>query len=142
MAKTIEHKTVSITLLEENLVFYKIKENTVIELKDSVEMYEETLHLMQGKRYAALVDARATTSLTPEAREWSANDELHQQLIAQAIVVTSLANRLIGNFIIRFHKPKAPTRLFSSVEKAKEWLHEKIKESTATKEKRSVNALV
>jgi hypothetical protein len=141
--ETIENKTASITALDHSIILYQLKEGSVIELEDSIAMYEETKRISGGKKYASLVDARATTTLTKEAREWSAKPEIQKNLIAQAIVVTSLANRLVGNFIITFHKPKAPTKLFSSMEKAKEWLIEKIKGSSEKKKSSSsVKSLV
>ena len=142
MTKSIEHKTVSITQLENDTILFKLKENSIIELEDSKKMYEETMQLSQGRKYASLVDARAIVTLTKEAREWSANPELHKNLIAQAIVINSLANRIVGNFIIRFHKPKAPTRLFSSMEKAKEWLQERLKDYSEKKNSMSVKSFV
>jgi hypothetical protein len=123
---TIEHKTVSISRFSEDIIQYVLKDKSVIELEDSKKMYEATLEMAAGKKYAALIDARAETILTSEAREWSADPALHNNLIAQAIIVTSLANRIVGNFIIKFHKPVAPTRLFSTREKAIEWLNEKV----------------
>lgn len=137
----IEHKTVTISKLTEDIILYVLKDKSVIELEDSKKMYEETLRLMNGKKYAALIDARAETSLTKEAREWSQDHTLHKDLIAQAIIVTSLANRIVGNFIIKFHKPVAPTRLFSSREKALEWLHEKIAESKSVKKPKYASVL-
>jgi len=43
---------------------------------------------------------------------------------AKAIIVNSMANRIVGNFIIKFHKPIAKTRLFSDEETALAWLRE------------------
>lgn len=124
--KTVEHKAASISLMDRGIIFFKMKENAVIELKEAKEIYNITIALSQGKKYSSLVDARAVVSLSKEAREWSSKPELHTNLIAQAILVNSLANRLIANFIIRFNRSKSPMRVFSKEEKALEWLYEQI----------------
>lgn len=124
--KTIEHISATIRLRENGIVFFKLKEDAVVDLEEAKEIYNITMALTRGEKYSSLVDARATISLSKEAREWSAKPELHINLIAQAIIVSSLANRIIANFIIKFNRAKAPMRLFSTEEKALEWLNDQI----------------
>jgi hypothetical protein len=112
------------TVLEDNLFICKMLENSAVDLKDVDENLFMTLSLAKGKRYAVLVDARHPTTISKEAMEYASRPECYKDLIAQAIVTDSLANRLVGNFIIKFHKPTSPTRLFSKMEDAEAWLRE------------------
>ena len=127
--KTIEHLTVSISLRENGIVFFKLKEDAIVDIEEAKEIYNITMALTKGEKYSSLVDARSTISLSKEAREWSGKPELHNNLIAQAIIVNSLANRIIANFIIKFNRAKAAMRLFSTEEKALEWLNEQIEQA-------------
>ncbi|MBL4623924.1 MAG: hypothetical protein JKY42_02100 [Flavobacteriales bacterium] len=45
--------------------------------------------------------------------------------LADVIVVGALANRLMVNFYIRFFKPKEPTQVFNSIEKAENYNFQK-----------------
>jgi len=112
------------TVLEDNLFICKMLENSTVDLKDVDENLFMVLSLAKGKRYAVLVDARHPTTISKEAMEYAARPECYKDLIAQAIVTDSLANRLVGNFIIKFHKPSSPTRLFSKMEEAETWLRD------------------
>ena len=53
---------------------------------------------------------------------------MQKKLIAQAVLVNSLATRIAGNFYIRFNKPTKPTKIFTNAEDAKSWLLYKKKE--------------
>lgn len=126
-----KHKTLfaetncaTIEVCEEGIVFVRIKNKSEIELEESKRMQSKTLELTNGKKFVALVDGRAEVVVSKESREWGSTKEAHTNLVAQAIVVNSLANRMVGNFIIKFHKPHAKTRLFSDEESALVWLRE------------------
>ncbi len=126
MYETFDHKNAFIAPLEDSIILFIMKGDTIIELQDAKEIYSITMRITAGRKYASLVDAREHVFLSKEAREWSTQTELHQNLIAQAIVVSSLANRLIANFIVRFNRSQSPMRVFSKVETARIWLDEQI----------------
>ena len=69
--------------------------------------------------------------ISSDARKYGSNPEIQQNLIAQAVLVNSLATRIAGNFYIRFNKPPKPTRIFTNPEDAKSWLLYKKKEFEA-----------
>jgi hypothetical protein len=124
----IKTKTAEFSLPEENLILCRMLEDADVDVPAVDENFEATMKIANEQRYAVLVDGRATVQISKEAMERAARPEHHRLLIAQAIVVNSLANRLIGNFIIKFHKPGAPTRLFSNTEQAWSWLKERLVE--------------
>jgi hypothetical protein len=117
-------KTAAYSYIQEGLIMCRMLENAEVYSPDVDENFNMAMKFAKGKRYAILVDARTTVHMTKEGMERANRPESYQSLIAQAIVVDSLPNRLVGNFIIKFHKPTAPTRLFSTIESAKTWLLE------------------
>jgi len=127
-----EHKIASIkttrcatfTLIEEGILQVCLLENAEIDIDESKLMQQVSLSITGDKKFVALIDARAEVILSKESREWGSTAEGQKNLVAQAIVVNSLANRLVGNFIIKFHKPIAKTRLFSDKRSALLWLRE------------------
>jgi hypothetical protein len=99
----------------------KILEGAEIEIADAIQNYEATLMLTRNDKYLVLVDGRVNLSVSREARAFAARPK-NNECIASAFVITSTANKLIGNFYINVNKPSTPTKIFSSEEKAIEWL--------------------
>ena len=130
----ITTRTVEFSYLEEQLILCKLLEGKEIDVTDVQENIEATFKLTKGERYAVMTDGRVNVTITKEGLEAGARPEVYIRQIAHAIVVTSIANRLIGNFIINFHKPPSPTKLFSNPESALVWLRKCI-----VKEKRRQN---
>lgn len=119
----IKTRVAEFTYLEEERILYvKILEGSDIELADSIENFQATLHLTKGKKYLKLVDTRPTYTATKEVREFAAKNKEHDGRIAEALLVRSTASQLLANFYINFNKPTIPTKMFSSESKALEWL--------------------
>lgn len=112
------------SLIEEGILRIGLLQNSEIDLAESKAMQQISLGITKGKKFVALVDARTQVVVSKESREWGSSAEGQKNLLAQAIIVDSLANKLIGNFIIQFHKPIAKTKLFSDEATAIEWLRE------------------
>jgi hypothetical protein len=113
---------------EDDILYTRILEGVDITLERAKANFEAAKTLGLPKRYAALSDGVAFANITKEAIAYGGTDEVNDPLIAHAILVKLLANRLIGNFIIKFHKPSAPTCLFTDQEEALKWLRGKLKE--------------
>jgi hypothetical protein len=101
----------------------KIMEDASIEVEDAIQNYEAATALTNGEKHLLLVDAQANVYISKETRIYSAQTKPNSPL-AMALIVNSTANRLIGNFYINFNKPKVPTKLFPTEEKALKWLEE------------------
>lgn len=111
-------------LVEEGILFIRLMEDSEIDIDESKLMQQKSLAITEGKKFVALIDARAQIVVSKESREWGSTAEAQKNMLAQAIIVNSMANRIVGNFIIKFHKPIAKTRLFSDEETALVWLRE------------------
>lgn len=91
----------------------------VKDLKELIGAYKELtdngcaplLHLM-GKY----------TSITKEAREYGGTNEATKHSKAEAYVLESLSQRIIGNFYLKFNNPQVPTRFFNNSRGAEIWL--------------------
>lgn len=111
-------------MIEEGIIHITLFENSEIDLVESKNMQQMSWSLTKGKPFVALIDARVNIEVSKEAREWGSTPEAQKNMLAQAVLVNSIANKLVGNFIIKFHKPIAKTRLFSDEETALLWLRE------------------
>lgn len=112
---------------EEQTVEFLMKD-LELEKQDIIEMHRATLAMTKTRNYATLFRAMDFFSITSDARAEGSKRHYSAFVIVQAFVVKNLAQRLIGNFIMRFNTPVRETKLFSNYEDAKEWLQFKLKE--------------
>jgi tyrosine-protein phosphatase YwqE len=104
------------------LLRVKILPGAEIELDDAIQNFKATKMLTNNDNYLVLVDGRVSLSVSREARNFASQIKADEGRIAEAFLITSTANKLLGNFYINVNKPVVPTKIFSSDEKALEWL--------------------
>lgn len=119
----------TISLIEPQIVKIEVHEDAEIDLREAIDMRKKAVQLVGDKKFAILFDANHRGHITPEAREQFACKEYTDVRIGAAIVTNSLANKIIGNFFIKFNKPATPTRIFSDQHAAVIWLREQLKRS-------------
>jgi hypothetical protein len=93
-----------------------------LELEDAKEAVREITLLGQGRKRPVLVDLRQCKSISVDARTYLAGPEMARVELAKAVLVVSRLRKTMGNLALRLKKPLIPTRLFTSEEKALEWL--------------------
>jgi hypothetical protein len=74
------------------------------------------------KKVLVLNVASRFSDVDSDARVYMSSDYALQYSIAEAFVLKSLSQRLIGNFYLKFQRPKVPTKLFSEIIEARKWL--------------------
>lgn len=141
MLQTITTRSTEIIFdSEKQLLTFILLNGVEIDVPEVRENIEATKKLTQGTRYLTLVDARSEVSITKEAQKLGTKPEYSVNQIAQAIIATSVANRLIGNFLINFYKPASPTKLFTNAKEALEWLNNCLKKEKRREEKKNRKA--
>ena len=119
----IETRTAIITVHEKNIVWEDFKLNRVIDASDIRENIAASLKLTEGKRHAAVLDTRGKNlSITDEAMKYGASNSVARDRIATAHLTNSLSGRIMGNFFMKFFKPKINNRMFSDEKEALAWL--------------------
>ena len=77
--------------------------------------------MVKGKPFYLLIVTEDTATYDKEAREYI-DPELEPLKKAEAIVVSSLANRMLGTFYARTRRKHHPIRLFPTTWEALEWI--------------------
>lgn len=77
-----------------------------------------------GIRYPLLVIYADDNLFSKENRKYVASKEVSNYVKADALVMKSLALKIIGNFYLKINKPSRPTRTFFDEEAAVKWLKE------------------
>lgn len=121
--KKITTKTAELFIYDNSIFVVRFLEQIGdIDLEEVKAQYEAGLKLTGGKKMPVLVDTRASFhSLTREAKEFAANNVMKT---AEAILVNSLHQRLIGTFFLKISSSLSnhPTRIFSNEDEAIKWL--------------------
>jgi hypothetical protein len=108
---------------ERNVLFFRVKQEIEVDVKEIREMISYTKEVMGDKRHYCIVDFGSNVMSTNEARAVYADSEYIQKFrIADAFLVKSLAVRLVANFFIQVTRPKVKTRLFTDEAIALNWL--------------------
>jgi hypothetical protein len=94
--------------------YYNLKE-----LKEIISGFEK---ILGPKRYPILYVAGDYTSISREAREFGASEEGTRCSLAEAVVIKSLAQKLLADLYLKLNKPVVPTRFFNSKKEAEIWL--------------------
>lgn len=117
-------RTSTIEFWDNGIIFVKIDDKSEVELSDSKAQYDFLRSKFDGKnKHRVLVDPGKFTSLTKEAREFSQRPETNEMTLATAVVIRSLAQRIVINFMISvMHQQTMKMKMFDSKEKAIEWL--------------------
>lgn len=97
-----------------------------IEADDVIENHRVAMQLTGGKKFLSLVISAPYSSITKEGRKEATLKGKYQQAIAQAIVTKSLANKIMGNFLVKFYRAPCPMKLFDNEEQAIKWLKEQL----------------
>ncbi len=91
-------------------------------LEDARENLAISRQLVGGRPVPVLVDLRPCRYQSAEARALFAGPETTAVSTAVALLIASPVSRVLGNFYLGFNRPQVPTRLFTSVAEADEWL--------------------
>lgn len=117
-------KTSNIEFWDNGIIFIKIDDNSEISLQDSKNQYAFLLSKFDGKnKHKVLVEPGRYTTISKEAREFSTLPDSNEMTIATAVMVKSLAHRIVINFIINFiRQQNMKMRMFDDKNKAIQWL--------------------
>lgn len=121
--KKIEQTKSFIELFDNGIIYVKIKDNSEIDIADSIEQKIFIDSNCEANNRLILVNAGYNTSITKEAREFASTDEANKAVLATAVIVKGLAQRILINFIMSvLNRKKLKMKLFSSKDDAILWL--------------------
>jgi hypothetical protein len=106
---------------EEDILCVEYIGDYIVDEEDVIEFHAIFTKEAEKGKLKLLVLPGQNTSATREAREYSQRTVLNS--FGEAIVISSLAQRIISNFYISFkNKAHYPIKMFNSKEEAVKWL--------------------
>jgi hypothetical protein len=111
------------TLAEQGIIRIVVSDDVILDLEDIMAMRAVNLLLSQGGFFCILWDSRGVHfSIESDALKQMGSSAFQEKRKAAAIVVDSLAGKLVGNFFKSLSSQKSPSRIFNSEEEALKWL--------------------
>ncbi|CAD5268119.1 MULTISPECIES: hypothetical protein [unclassified Imperialibacter] len=107
--------------LKDGILHFIYKPNTELNLDAAKKVVEDRKTIQKGKSYPVLCDIRGLKDVDKVARDFLAK-EGSSLVDAVALVVDSPAYEFMANFYLKVSKPDVPTKMFSSIEEALEYI--------------------
>jgi hypothetical protein len=121
--ESIRDRVSTVEFLEDGIVVFKLEDHVTINVEDAMLHTKYLREHFSGEKFRILVEPGRYTDITKEAREFSAKPENNVYTRASAVIVRSMAQRIIINFIVNFTRNQPVNiRMFDNREKAMEWL--------------------
>ncbi len=116
----------SISMFNENTVKIEFRDDFTFDLEAIKRSYIETEKFTGGRKFKRFVICGKNTDITKEARKYGQeeNKRLKDTVIAEALVVNSLTQKMITNFYLKFIADTYPCRSFTDLNEAIEWLEQ------------------
>lgn len=132
----------TIHMLDNGIVHIEVAGDTIVDVKHIKAQREFLKARFDGKtKFSILVESGYDSTLTKEAREYTSLPETNAMTLATAVVVKSLAERIIINFIVNITSRQAmKIRLFEQRENAMKWLLSLKELSTSSKQQDKLTA--
>jgi hypothetical protein len=109
-------------LRKDGIVEIRHDDNHACTTEDAKDISRVIGVLGQGKPVPVLRIVGKRTTANADVREFAASKAAQKNIVAEAIVIHSLSQRIVGNFYLKMNRPEKPTQLFSSVKEAEAWL--------------------
>lgn len=111
-----------VQLYEPFMVRVEILSDSVISLKETVEINDAIGKLTSGKEVCVLVIADESAQFDKKAREFSASKAGLVYTKAEALIVKTLGQRITANFYLKINRPLKPARAFNTEKEGVAWL--------------------
>lgn len=121
----IKSNTRSMEFIDPNTVLIQYFDDIDVSLIDSQIDYELFIDFTKNKRVKKIIVSGIYTRIDSQARKYihATNIKRSELIIAEAIVVNSLPDRLLGNAYLKIVRYSFPIKMFNSLDQAKEWIN-------------------
>ena len=125
--KKIETPVGSVSLLDNNILHTDTVAKVEIDVAICEEIHQVALEVTGGKAYPNLFTFTKYVIPDADSRNFMLLPKRLALSCADAFVIRSLPQKIIGNFYLRINKPPIPTKIFSTEGEAIEWLLQFVK---------------
>ncbi len=116
----------SLRVTEGNILEIAYNDNINVELQDITDLLNSVQEFTKGEPFKRLMIISPKATMVKEARKYlqEENHAMRKTIIAEAVIVHSLAHKMMFNIYSKFIKDIYPSRYFTDIEEARSWLME------------------
>ncbi len=111
----------TLELRKDGIMELYIKPTTLLTAQKSEQLKEATIQLGGGQKFPFLIFLGENCSTDDTVLPFARNPD-NKYSTVEAIVLTSVIQKILGNLYHRFMKPVVPSKLFTNKEDAEYWL--------------------
>ena len=100
----------------------RYKAGIVINLDIAKIIVKERLDFTSNKDVPVLVLDSGLVSMDKQARDYLSSDDGVRGIRASAIILSSVINSMLVNFILKISRPNLPVKVFTERDAAEKWL--------------------
>lgn len=119
--KIITTATQEFSYGKEKILRVRLLENSEIKLADAEEGFKIANELTRGERHFVLIDVRANSKITDEAKKLIEEKKQSRNRIAEAFLVNNIATKISQNLYFSINLPAIPTKVFLNEAEALKW---------------------
>lgn len=119
---TLLNNLSTVRLVNNDTAEIRIQGDVEYELNDALETTSSVEQLGGGEKLFYLTIFGDRTIPSPEARNYCISENGSRFKAAEAIVIRSLSQKMVFNFMINVERPLVETKLFSNSKDAQAWL--------------------
>ena len=108
--------------MEDCILHVKILPQAEISLGQVIEILKRSKKLWKGEKIPILSDMSNVKYISRDSRAFLSSEEAVRVTKSLAMVGNSQISKVIGNFILGLNNPPYPVKLFTSKDKALQWL--------------------
>ena len=120
--KELDYSDVNLKLKANNIVYVLFKDHCTLDVDLQMRLLDYYRNITGGKLMRFIFLAAENVTITKEARDNAILIEDQSMVGASALVVSSLAYKIIANFYMKVQKPKRPLKAFGNENDAVEWI--------------------
>jgi hypothetical protein len=120
-SERIRTRTTDVWVDDAGVLHGRESPGTETSLEDAKELIAAFRKVSGRIRRPLVMYISESKSVTREARAYLTGDEMESTVVAIGLVVGSALARALGNFTLRFNRPKFAVRLFESEGEAQGW---------------------
>jgi hypothetical protein len=120
--KELDYSDVNLKLKSNDIVYVLFKDHCTFDVDLQMRLIDYYRDITENKLMCFIFLAADNVTFTKEARDNAILIEDQSMVGASALVVSSLAYKIIANFYMKVQKPKRPLKAFGNENDAVAWL--------------------
>ncbi|MES2565774.1 MAG: hypothetical protein V4565_02840 [Bacteroidota bacterium] len=120
--KRTDLETVEISMCSDGIIRVMFRKKAEINAAVFKEVFGKYNEMVDEKKYPFIYFAEdSSVVVTNDGRDFAKKEEYSFPKVCNAVIVKSLAHKLLASFYFKFNKPVFPFKVFNSMEEAEKW---------------------